>query len=306
VAGSRGKSAAVFVLSMVALGALAYLAWASDSHPLVIGLLVAIPLFAAIFLTPGLTTLVGLVVLATAGAVAWLTSDAALEDYYVPLAAVLVSVVVAIVSSMVRRANGAATRAHSDVESSGDDDLDASEREAQVPADSDPMTGLLNRRGVIRALGTQNAQADKVLAFLDCDHFREVNESYGTDVGDEFLQAIAGRLRHSVPARDTVARWDGDEFLVVISGDASSGTAALERVVGSISGEPIRTGGGPVDASISVGAAVWLRGQDLEDGISRAGRALHAAKSSGRGRVVLDAGPADASVADGDPTGAPD
>jgi diguanylate cyclase (GGDEF)-like protein len=293
------------VLSIAALGALAYLAWASDSHPLVIGLLVAIPLFAAIFLTPGLTTLVGLVVLATAGAVAWLTSDSALEEYYLPLAAVLVSVIVAIVSSMVRRANGVATRAHSDVESSGDDDLAGVEREAQVPADSDPMTGLLNRGGVIRALGSQNAQADKVLAFLDCDHFREVNESFGTDVGDEFLQAIAGRLRNTVPARDIVARWDGDEFLVVISGDASTGTAALERVLGSISGEPIRTGGGPVDASISVGAAVWLEGQDLEDGIARAGRALHAAKSSGRGRVVVDAGQGADNVTDGDPTSAP-
>jgi diguanylate cyclase (GGDEF)-like protein len=291
---------------MVALGALAYLAWASDSHPLVIGLLVAIPLFAAIFLTPGLTTLVGLVVLATAGTVAWLSSAAALEDYYVPLAAVLVSVIVAIVSSMARRANAATTRAPSDVESSGHDDPVALEREAQVPADYDPMTGLLNRRGAIRALGTQNVQADKVLAFLDCDHFREVNDSYGADVGDEFLQAIAGRIRHSVPAHDTVARWDGDEFLVVTSADASIAKAALERVVGSITGGPIRTGAGPVEASMSVGAAVWLEGQDLEDGISRAGRALRAAKSRGRGRVFLDAGQGAVNVAEGDPTGASD
>jgi diguanylate cyclase (GGDEF)-like protein len=290
---------------MAALGALGYLAWASDSHPLVIGLLVAIPLFAAIFLTPGLTVIVGLVVLATAGVVAWLTSDSALEEYYVPLTAVLVSVIVAIVSSMVRRANGATTRARDDVESSGADDLADMEREAQLPADSDPMTGLLNRRGVIRALGARNTEAERVLAFLDCDLFREVNESYGTDVGDEFLQAIAGRLRHTVPARDTVARWDGDEFLVVMSADASTAKTALERVVGSINGEPVRTAVGPVEASMSVGAAVWLQGQDLEDGISRAGRALHAAKSSGRGRVVVDAGQAADNVADGDPTSAP-
>jgi diguanylate cyclase (GGDEF)-like protein len=160
----------------------------------------------------------------------------------------------------------------------------------QASVDTDPMTGLLNRRGAIRALGHRNAEGERVVGFLDCDLFRAVNETYGTAVGDEFLQAIAGRLRHSLPAHDTVARWDGDEFLVAISAEASAAMNALERVVGAINGHPIRTAAGPIEASMSVGAAVWTSGQELEDVISRAGRALSSAKSSGRGQAVLDPG----------------
>jgi diguanylate cyclase (GGDEF)-like protein len=277
----------VFVLALLALAGLGYLAWASDSHPLMIGLLVAIPLFAAIFLSAGLTGLVGVLVLAVAGALVWLTADGVYDSYLLPLAAVLVSVVVAVIAAFVSHRPAPESGAHADTNV---DELPGSvEMRLQSPVDTDPMTGLLNRRGAIRSLGPRNSAADRVVAFLDCDLFRVVNETYGTDVGDEFLQAIAGRLRHSLPARDTVARWDGDEFLVAVSAEASSAMSALERVVAAINGHPIRTGAGPIEASMSVGAAVWLSGQDLEDVISRAGRALHTAKSDGRGQVVLDA-----------------
>ena len=93
----------------------------------------------------------------------------------------------------------------------------------QTQADLDSMTGLLNRRGAIRALGSRNTEGERVVAFLDCDLFKSVNEQYGSDVGDEFLQAVAGRLRHRLPAHDTVARWDGDEFLLAISADGCLG-----------------------------------------------------------------------------------
>jgi len=158
--------------------------------------------------------------------------------------------------------------------------------------DTDDMTGLLNRRGAIRSLGARNDDGERVVGFLDCDLFKEVNDEYGTDVGDEFLQAIAGRLRHSMPAHDTVARWDGDEFLVAMAADAASARPAFERVVSSISAHPVRTTAGSIPASISVGAAVWSTGQELEDVIARAGQALYAAKAAGRGMVVLDEGKA--------------
>ncbi len=158
----------------------------------------------------------------------------------------------------------------------------------QTQADLDSMTGLLNRRGAIRALGSRNNEGERVVAFLDCDLFKSVNEQYGSDVGDEFLQAVAGRLRHRLPAHDTVARWDGDEFLLAISADGSSARPALERLVAGINGTNIRTTAGPIPATVSVGAAVWAPGQELESAISRSGRALYAAKTGGRGQIVVD------------------
>ncbi len=164
------------------------------------------------------------------------------------------------------------------------------------------MTGLLNRRGAIRALGSRNTEGERVVAFLDCDLFKSVNEQYGSDVGDEFLQAVAGRLRHRLPAHDTVARWDGDEFLLAISADGASARPALERLVAGINGTNIRTTAGPIPATVSVGAAVWAPGQELESVISRSGRALYAAKTGGRGKIVVD-GEDGAPVSDVSPDG---
>jgi diguanylate cyclase (GGDEF)-like protein len=154
------------------------------------------------------------------------------------------------------------------------------------------MTGLLNRRGAIRALGSRNEGDGRVIAFIDCDRFQQVNDEHGRDVGDEFLQAIAGRLRHALPARDTVARWGGDEFLVVVTAEPQAAVAAIERVIDSINGHPIRTSAGSIDTTLSAGAAPWQVGQVLEEAIAGAGRALRTAKEAGGGQVVLDAGPA--------------
>ncbi len=171
----------------------------------------------------------------------------------------------------------------------------AAQFQLQTQADLDSMTGLLNRRGAIRALGSRNTEGERVVAFLDCDLFKSVNEQYGSDVGDEFLQAVAGRLRHRLPAHDTVARWDGDEFLLAISADGASARPALERLVAGINGTNIRTTAGPIPATVSVGAAVWAPGQELESVISRSGRALYAAKTGGRGQIVVDGEDGDSS-----------
>ncbi len=161
-----------------------------------------------------------------------------------------------------------------------------------VPA-PDPGRPRLDDRAAQPSRGHPSArvakhEGERVVAFLDCDLFKSVNEQYGSDVGDEFLQAVAGRLRHRLPAHDTVARWDGDEFLLAISADGASARPALERLVAGINGTNIRTTAGPIPATVSVGAAVWAPGQELESVISRSGRALYAAKTGGRGQIVVD------------------
>ena len=280
----RDRRVVVAIVAVLALGGLIALGDLGDAPTVAVALMAAVPLFAAIFLSAVGTTIVSILTLAGAGLVTWQRADAQYDGYVVPLVGVLVASLVAIASAALHGRRGAQAQAVAGAAET----IPVAAAVSPPTNDTDAMTGLLNRRGVIRALGPQNTGDERVVAFLDCDGFRRVNEQHGSEIGDEFLQAIAGRLRHSLPARDAVARWDGDEFMVVMSVEASLAKPALERVAGTINGHPIRTAAGPIETSMSVGAAVWLPGQDLEDVISRAGRALHTAKTDANGRVVLD------------------
>jgi diguanylate cyclase (GGDEF)-like protein len=273
-------SAPAFLIALLAIAGIVALGNLGDSPAIAVTLLATVPLFAAIFLGPRGTIAVAVIAVACALLVTWLRSDGDYSSYIVPLVSVGVASVVALVSSVLRRGPRAGSAASS-----------AAAAGSQPSEDIDPMSGLLNRRGAIRVLGPRNEGEDRVIAFVDCDLFGRVNEEFGREVGDEFLQAVAGRLRHALPARDSVSRWEGDEFLVVLSADPVAADAALKRVTRTINGHPIRTSAGPIEATLSAGAAPWLVGQDLEDAISRAGRALRTAKESGPAQIVLDTGP---------------
>ena len=246
-----------------------------------IAMMAVVPMIAAVFTGPRLTAISAVLAVGSGLALALLPGDESLEDSVIPLVALVVFAILAVVASR-------SSKVIIETVAAAPERRKSAQFQLQTQADLDSMTGLLNRRGAIRALGPRNIDKDRVVAFLDCDLFKSVNEQYGSDVGDEFLQAIAGRLRHRLPAHDTVARWDGDEFLLVISADAASARPALERLVAGINGTNIRTTAGPVPATVSVGAALWSPGQELEDVISRSGRALYAAKNGGRGKIVVD------------------
>ena len=271
------------VLPLVVLVVIFVIGVGTDQHAVFIALMAAVPMLAAVFAPVGLVLVVSAVTLVAGLALMLVPGDAPTSDSLLSVAATLVLSVIAVVASRYRVVEVAEIAVVAPEQR-----RKSMQFQLQTQADLDSMTGLLNRRGAIRALGTRNSGATRVVAFLDCDLFKNVNDQYGSDVGDEFLQAVAGRLRHSLPAHDTVARWDGDEFLLAVAVDGSSAGPALERVVGSINAHPIRTTAGPIPATVSVGAAVWQSGQDLEEVISRAGRALYAAKSGGRGQIVID------------------
>lgn len=269
------------VLPLVVLVLIFALGIVTGVHAVYIGVMCAVPMLAAVF-APVLFTGVVAVITFLAGLIlAFLPSDELFDDSIAPLGALIVLAAIAVVASRFRVVEVEHLPAPVERRKSVQFQL-------QTQADLDSMTGLLNRRGAIRALGARNAESERVVAFLDCDLFKSVNEQYGSEVGDEFLQAVAGRLRHRLPSHDTVARWDGDEFLLAIAADSASARPALERLVAGINGHPIRTTAGPIPATVSVGAAHWASGQELEDVISRAGRALYAAKTGGRGKIVVD------------------
>jgi len=152
---------------------------------------------------------------------------------------------------------------------------------------SDPLTGLLNRRGLSAVLDYFDTmqQPFAVLA-LDIDHFKRVNDSFGHDVGDEVIKQVAVTLRHSARQTDVVCRSGGEEFLMLLPASSTEEARVIaERVRTSIAESWIDPVG---QITLSVGIASWQPGQHGQDhSLKQADAALYQAKSAGRNCVMI-------------------
>ncbi|MFV0258926.1 MAG: diguanylate cyclase [Acidimicrobiales bacterium] len=147
-------------------------------------------------------------------------------------------------------------------------------------ATTDGLTGLLNRRGIDHRLGSVGT--GDALLLIDLDHFKQVNDQQGHAVGDEVLSVVAGALRAAVREGDLVARWGGEEFLVVSFRQRNPFHVELL-------GERIRQAVADAEAEVtaSIGVATVEPNEDWEDALRRADAALYRAKSHGRNRVEM-------------------
>ncbi len=161
-------------------------------------------------------------------------------------------------------------------------------------ANTDPLSGLLNRRAFL-PLGAAAVQRHAVqgevtaVLMIDIDHFKRVNDSHGHAVGDRVIRSVAALIKSEVRDEDHVARFGGEEFIVLLGGvDGEAALVAAERVRQRIAATPMRVEGGLLEVTASVGVAVTAPGdRDFEDVVQRADRALYAAKSRGRNVAVL-------------------
>lgn len=158
----------------------------------------------------------------------------------------------------------------------------------------DVLTGLLNRRGFderLRRLLQRGVAQPPVLALLDVDHFKRVNDLHGHAVGDAVLSAIGERLRDTLRPLDLAVRLGGEEFAVVWAQPDAGGEARLgERLREVIAAQPFMTAAGPLAVTISVGVARAHGADEAPEAlVSRADAALYAAKGAGRNRVELAA-----------------
>ncbi|SFR77073.1 GGDEF and EAL domain-containing protein [Sphingomonas jatrophae] len=152
-------------------------------------------------------------------------------------------------------------------------------------ASTDPLTGVLNRRGFDTALSPalREAGAPPALLLVDLDRFKPINDTYGHDMGDRVLREVVRRLRQSVRSRDIVARLGGDEFAVLLPRiDIASAEQAAQRIVTTLA-EPIELGSVVVHTGASVGVAIAEPQDDAPSILRRADEALYAVKRSGRG-----------------------
>ena len=169
------------------------------------------------------------------------------------------------------------------------------QQEAQTrhQAQHDGLTGLPNRSWLTERLGRALAAADGHghelgLIFLDLDHFKPVNDIHGHAVGDKLLQAAAQRMRHSLRDSDTVARFGGDEFVVLLpqvrhAGDALQIADKLRLALE----QPFFIDGQTLCISASLGLAMYpCAGADAGALMHHADQALYCSKQQGRNRVT--------------------
>ncbi len=174
-------------------------------------------------------------------------------------------------------------------------DLEESKRELKILAATDPLTGLHNRRSFLdfssHILGlAKREQTDLSLLMLDIDHFKRINDSWGHDVGDEVIKAVAAILKTSLRQNDIVCRHGGEEFVVLLPQTPLAGASALaEKIRREIeSFSHTLNNGGILQCTISIGVTQVdpQRDMDLKPTLKRADMALYLAKDGGRNRVV--------------------
>jgi diguanylate cyclase (GGDEF)-like protein len=163
-------------------------------------------------------------------------------------------------------------------------------------ATHDDLTGLVNRRRMTELLTVERERCERsgrplVLALLDLDLFKRINDQHGHAVGDAALCAFAQEVEKNLRSTDVLARWGGEEFLLLMPETSIKGALALlERVRGDVAGLCLETAMGSIRITVSAGLAAGRRGQTLEQVLEQADEALYQAKEQGRDRVVLHAG----------------
>jgi diguanylate cyclase (GGDEF)-like protein len=154
-------------------------------------------------------------------------------------------------------------------------------------AERDPLTGLANRRAFDRALAARSVSAEPgALIALDLDNFKQVNDRFGHQRGDDLLRDVAREIRRRVRAGDLVARLGGDEFAIVLPGaDAARAQAVAADLRAGVRQHarelPLRT---PVDASVGV-APLGPGADGAAEGVARADAAMYRVKHARRGQV---------------------
>jgi diguanylate cyclase (GGDEF)-like protein len=159
-------------------------------------------------------------------------------------------------------------------------------------ATRDALTGLLNRRAMVELLAREHPRIERgqgplSVALLDIDWFKRINDSLGHGAGDEVLRRFAAALKDQLRAADALARWGGEEFLLLMPGTRlDDARVVLERLRSGIASGDHFAGIAPgLKVSFSAGVVEVAEGETQDAAIDRADRALYQAKQAGRNRV---------------------
>lgn len=177
-----------------------------------------------------------------------------------------------------------------------EDKLVEAREEMRFKATHDALTSLWNRGGILSLMNSELSRSIRngtptSLLLCDIDHFKRINDTYGHPVGDEILQQVSLFLRELVRPEDSVGRFGGEEFLIVLGG---CDNAALKRrasqICEEISRVPFITREGPVSVTLSIGAITierWDHSLSIDPFLKEADTALYRAKAEGRNQAVF-------------------
>lgn len=173
-------------------------------------------------------------------------------------------------------------------------ELEAANQRLRASATEDFLTGLLNRRGFTeRFVAVQQLairqRTPLALALFDLDHFKQINDVYGHDAGDQVLIAVAGTLEERLRSADLAARWGGEEFLLALPDTDIEGAVRLcETLRSSLKARSILHKGQRIKVSATFGVVVRLgSAEPLEGWVKAADSALYVGKQSGRDQIVV-------------------
>lgn len=167
-----------------------------------------------------------------------------------------------------------------------------SAKDALALADTDPLTGLANRRKLMRQLSAalsdaRRDQAALTIVMFDIDHFKSINDGFGHDIGDRVLKHVAHIAARGLRGDDLIGRYGGEEFILLLP---DTSTAAAVRIAERVRAA-VANGDGPAlpNVTISLGVATATPGDTADDVLKRADIALYVAKESGRNQLSLAA-----------------
>ena len=162
-------------------------------------------------------------------------------------------------------------------------------------ATHDHLTGVWNRSGILDLLQRECARAARTksavsVIMADIDHFKAVNDTYGHMAGDDVLREVASRMLSSVRAYDSIGRYGGEEFVIVLPDCcASSGVQQAERLRAGVAARPVETSGVEIPLTLSLGVAATAEGhlEDYQALLRIADAALYRAKEAGRNQTCV-------------------
>ncbi|MFP5398474.1 MAG: diguanylate cyclase domain-containing protein [Gammaproteobacteria bacterium] len=163
---------------------------------------------------------------------------------------------------------------------------------------TDALTEVANRRGLLRAFegecarteraGHDGASAPLAIGLLDIDNFKKLNDTLGHAAGDVALKSLAARVRDALRPGDTLGRWGGEEFVVLLPGAAvDEARQVLTRLQRALTASLFLHEGREVFVTFSAGVTAWTPGETIDAALERADEALYEAKRAGKNRTCI-------------------
>jgi diguanylate cyclase (GGDEF)-like protein len=174
------------------------------------------------------------------------------------------------------------------------EELEKANRELELIAAYDSLSGLLNRRSLFHRIAIEIERAIRLEVpltglMVDIDHFKSINDNYGHQCGDMVIREIGTRLQGGLRKYDYAGRYGGEEFFVVLSNSTDAQALGIaERFRKEMEDCRFTCNSEAIGVTVSIGVSTYRAGESQDSWIERADRAMYQAKQTGRNRIIVD------------------